>query len=202
MKFLAIDTSGSHLTVIANGEKLSVKYIEDCRLSHSVVLMDEIEKALSEAEMTLKDAEVLACCVGPGSFTGIRIGISTIKAFAYAENKKVLPVTSFEVLAYNKSSEKDKLTLIDARHDNFYACGFSKQNEVILDPFFAPISEIEKICGNYDIISDIKIDNGLFVENKSEGFLRAVQAKLNSATDDRESLIPLYVKKSQAEEEL
>ena len=203
MKYLAIDTSGKHLTVIACGEKLIVRHLPDCSLSHSVVLTDEIELALSEAEMTLKDADVLACAVGPGSFTGIRIGVATVKAFSYAENIKVLPVTSFETLAYNISSKKRKLTLIDARHGNYYACLFDEKNEQISSPQFLNEEEIKKLIKKEKcvVVSDEETPFNSTVADLKAGFYKAVEAKLGNAVEDRELLVPLYVKKSQAEEE-
>ena len=106
------------------GEKnKAVKFLPDCALTHSVVLMGEIENALAEAGIDKKDIDVFACAVGPGSFTGIRIGVATVKALAYALGKKVLGVTSFDSLAYNVSDGRKKLAVIDARHGNFYACG-------------------------------------------------------------------------------
>lgn len=203
MNFLAIDTSGNHLTVIASGKKLSVRYIPDCALTHSVILMDEVENALKGAEISLKDTEVLACAVGPGSFTGIRIGIATVKAFSYAENIKVLPVTSFECLAYNIISEKRKLVLIDARHGNYYACLFTADNKPISSPSFLTEKEIENLIRNEDseVISDKETQFNSIVADVKDGFLKAVEEKLNEATENRELLVPLYVKKSQAEEE-
>ena len=203
MNYLAIDTSGKHLTVIANGEKLVVRHLPDCSLSHSVVLMDEIEFALSEAGVSLKDVDVLACAVGPGSFTGIRIGIATIKAFSYAENKRVLPVTSFESLAYNISSKKRKLALISARHGNYYACLFSEKNEPLSSPSFLNEEEIKALIKKEKcvVISDEETPFNSTVADLKAGFYTAVEAKLNEAVEDRELLVPLYVKKSQAEEE-
>ena len=203
MNYLAIDTSGEYLTVIASGKKLAKSYVENCQLSHSVILMDEIEKCLKNAEIGLSDVGVVACAVGPGSFTGIRIGVATAKAFAYAQNLKVLPVTTFELLAYNIVSERNKCVLIDARHGNYYACVFDKDNKIVYEPSFISVNDIAKISENCDIVSDKPIDGyNAKVASPSEGFKLAVESKLINATFDRETLIPLYVKKSQAEEEL
>ena len=62
--------------------------------------------------------------VGPGSFTGIRIGISTIKGFCLAAGKPSLPVTSFETMAYNDVDGNKLLCLVDALHGRYYACGY------------------------------------------------------------------------------
>ena len=90
MNYLAFDTSGSYLTVLAKGKGEKLVKIEECTHSHSVILMPEIEKCLFEVGLKLEDIDLFACSVGPGSFTGIRIGVATAKAFAYALSKKVL----------------------------------------------------------------------------------------------------------------
>lgn len=164
--------------------------------------MGQIEKCLLEAGLELEDIDVFACSVGPGSFTGIRIGVSTAKAFAYALSKKVLGVTSFQSLAYNVVDNVKKLTVIDARHDNFYVCGFDGENKVIVAPCFKTKQEIIDLYKGFLIISDVEIEGVECIKGDiAVGFERAVDNNLLSAKEDRESLVPLYVKKSQAEEE-
>lgn len=203
MKYLAFDTSATRLTVAVGGNKKVVKGVEECFHSHSVVLMPEIENCLTKAETELGEIDVFACSVGPGSFTGIRIGVSTAKAFAYALSKKVLGVTSFESLAYNIVDKVKKLTVIDARHDNFYVCGFDENNAVIIEPCFKTKQEIIDLYSDFLIVSDVEIE-GINAKKGDmiDGFVKAVEAKLSLASDNRESVVPLYVKKSQAEEEL
>lgn len=203
MKYLAIDTSGSYLTVIASdGEKTSVRYEENCALNHSVALMGEVENALAEAGLCVKDIDVFACSVGAGSFTGIRIGVSTVKAFAYASDKKVLGVTSFESLAYSIEERVKKLTLISARHGNYYVAGFDENYEMILSPKFLTAGQINDIKDGYLLVADEDTDNlGAVIADPVKGFKRAVEANIGKASFDDETLVPLYVKKSQAEEE-
>ena len=202
MNYLAFDTSGFYLTVAVKGKEKIVKKIDECTKSHSVLLMDEIESVLQEANTDLKDIDVFACSIGAGSFTGIRIGVATAKAFAYALSKKVLGVTTFESLAYDIVGNENKLTVIDARHDNFYVCGFNKDNEVILKPSFLTKDEVLSLS-DYLIISDTDIE-GINVKKAdiARGFVKAVEAKIGNASSDVETLVPLYVKKSQAEEGL
>ncbi|MBR1867767.1 MAG: tRNA (adenosine(37)-N6)-threonylcarbamoyltransferase complex dimerization subunit type 1 TsaB [Clostridia bacterium] len=202
MNYLAVDTSGKYLTVIAKGKKKSVVFVEDCALSHSVILLDEIEKALIEADITLKEVDVFACAVGPGSFTGIRIGVATVKAFAYSLRKKVLSVTSFDTLAYDRVNGKRKLALISAGHNNYYGRLYAEDGCEKGEPFFASQDEIMKTDGFDEVVCDgqTPFDNS-YAANVVNGFENAVEANLFKAVDDLESLIPLYVKKSQAEEE-
>jgi len=201
MNYLAIDTSGSHLTVTCRkGEKTACGFVPECNLQHSVILMGEIEKTLSEAGMEAVDADFFACAVGPGSFTGIRIGVSTIKAFAYSFKKPVLAVTSFDTLAYNRCKEEKFIAVIDARHDNYYVCGYDGR-ELFLKPEFIGREELEKLADVYTLVSSTVLD-GFKSETADikDGFIKAVEAKSDFAVSDREQLVPLYIRKSQAEE--
>lgn len=202
MKYLAIDTSGTYLTaaVYVDG-KIYGGFHPDCGLQHSVTLMPEIDKALKESGFTIEDLDFIAVTVGPGSFTGIRIGISTVKAFAYAYNKKVLPLTSFDTIAYNKERGK-VLAVIDARHDNFYVCGYDDKT-VIINPCFIDGEKLEELSRDYAVLASAPIEGrNCEVVDVFEGFLKAIDEKSNLITEDREDIVPLYVKKSQAEEGL
>ena len=221
MNYLAIDTSRESLTIaagsvktesvakgnaagsdMAGGEVKSVRFLPDCALTHSVLLMDEIEKCLAEAGFDKKDIDVFVCAIGPGSFTGIRIGVATVKALAYALGKKVLGVTSFESLAYNVSDGRKKLAVIDARHANYYVCGYDASGKINLSPRFVTLDELKKLSEEYEIVSDTETGiAGAIVANVKDGFIKAAIANLGNSSEDAETLVPLYVKKSQAEEE-
>ena len=86
--------------------------------------MEEVDKVLKQADLSPAECDFFAAVVGPGSFTGIRIGISTIKGFCLAAGKPSLPVTSFETMAYNDVDGNKLLCLVDALHGRYYACGY------------------------------------------------------------------------------
>ena len=193
MNILAIDTSGNHLSIVLfYNDKVISMHDKNINLKHSVTLLPALEDMLENNGVSLSEIDVFCSVIGPGSFTGIRIGVSTVKALAYAFDKKVLQVTSFDVLAYNKPSAK-VLTLIDAKHGHYYACGYDNL-QVVLPPCYIDESAVAELSKEYSLLKDCDGDilNGL---------ISAVKAKLSLSTNDRESLIPLYVKKSQAEEE-
>ena len=200
MNCLAIDTSGSHLTVVViKNEQVFCEFLLDSGLKHSTTLMPIIEQTLLKAGLDIKDIDVYSAVTGPGSFTGIRIGISTIKGLSYAFKKPVINVTSFDVLAYNKR-ERKSLAVIDALHDNFYVQGYD-DTAVCLLPQFIDVKKLEQLSKEYQIISSTQIEgvNALVCDLK-QGFINAVIAKMGEQNLDRESLVPLYVRKSQAEE--
>ena len=124
MKNLAIDTSSEVCGVaILEDDKL----IDDNSLNngktHSENLMPLIKEVLERNNLSLKEIDLISCVVGPGSFTGIRIGISAVKALAEVNNIKIASITSLESLVQNINS-KTKVSMIDARNDQVYVRNF------------------------------------------------------------------------------
>lgn len=208
MKYLAIDTSGDLIVILFDGEKYHTRYLKGCNTKHSLTLMPYIEECLIESGLKLEDLDFYGVVTGPGSFTGIRIGISTIKALAFATNKKVLALTSFQVLAYTDNAPDKVLLLIDANHDNYYASVFENK-KCVMNPRFLHIDELEKVSDNYSIVSENisdELKNSLLkrdflVGDRVSGIINAINDNYSNLVD-LEEVVPLYVKKSQAEEEL
>ena len=200
MNYLAIDTSGKNLTVIVKKEdKEYIFYDKECGVNHSVQLMPRVEELASKADFDFSDADFFACVVGAGSFTGIRIGVATVKALCFAFNKPCLSVTSFDTLAYNKA-DGNVLAVIDAKHGAVYACGY-ENGKVVFPPSYIKTEEAYALSKTYTLVSSEKV-SGLETEEVSvaTGLTSAIQKKLSEVTSDLESLVPLYVRKSQAEE--
>ncbi len=190
MNFLAVDTSYERLFVAAyrGGEVFS--RTENEAMRHSVLLMDGIDDVLSKAGLTLGELDFLACTVGPGSFTGVRIGIAAVKGMCFAANLPALSVTSFDTLAYADRNGK-RLALIDAGHGKFYACPY--ENDVALEPAFLGEEEINALekRGYRPIVSET-CDRG-------KGLITAAEVLYKNAAPARE-LTALYLRKSAAEE--
>lgn len=200
MNYLAIDTSGNHLTaVLSVDEKIYEKFLPSSGVNHSVELMVCVEELFSAANVTPNEVDVFCSVVGPGSFTGIRIGVATIKGFADPTNKKVLAVTSFDTIAYNKTCEK-VLAVINAHHDNFYVCGY-ENGKVSLQPSFTNLEQVKELSKEYKLLSYEPID-GLMVEIVSplEGLKKAIEHNIANASGDVNSVKPFYLRLSQAEE--
>ena len=124
MKNLAIDTSSEVCGVaILEDDKL----IDDNSLNngktHSENLMPLIKEVLERNNLSLKEIDLISCVVGPGSFTGIRIGIAAVKALAEVNNIKIASITSLVSLVQNINS-KTKVSMIDARNDQVYVRNF------------------------------------------------------------------------------
>ena len=222
MKILAIETSGKICAVALLEDKdiIQEKIIED-ENTHSVKLMPLIDELLKETKVNLKDIDLFVCDKGPGSFTGIRIGISTIKAFIDVTNKKAIGITSLEALAYGVEEEGIICSLIDAKNENVYYGLFKKERNDIKQVGkleFNNINEIINILGqikekiifigngslNYKELIKYKLnEEAVFVsEEKSKLNARNIALvayeKKNEAVDSK-GLVPVYLRKSSAE---
>ena len=132
MKILAIDTSSQICTVcICEDTEVLIELNDDNEKTHSQKLMPMIQEAFEKVNLSLDNINLLACSQGPGSFTGVRIGISTAKAFSDAKNIPVIGVSSLEGLAYNLNSNGLICSLIDAKNNNVYYGLFEFENNCL-----------------------------------------------------------------------
>jgi tRNA threonylcarbamoyl adenosine modification protein YeaZ len=158
--------------------------------------MGEVEKAFDEVNLKPNNCDFFAAVTGPGSFTGIRIGISCAKGFALATGKKLLGVTSFDLISYNIKCDTDYVVAIDAAHGHYYTCVYNKDGKVKGEPSY--LSEEQVNAFNLPVFGfeDLPLNNYKKVEVKS-CLYPAICASLNNLSDDIDAL---YVRKSQAEE--
>ena len=201
MKFLAVDTSGKQLnTAVFDGARERVFRRGDCAMQHSVLLMDEIDGALRAARLAPSACDFFACVAGPGSFTGIRIGIATVKGLCLALGKPALALTSFDTLAYADKSGK-KLCLVDAGHGNFYACGYADTEVVLPAAFISRAQADALIAEGYAPVAAAPLFEGVRTADIGAGLFAAALAKAGEARGAH-ALEALYLRRSSAEEKL
>ena len=148
MKILSIDTSSNVCGVsILDDTKLICKLDAIAVNSHSETLMPMISDALNEANLSIDDINLIVCDIGPGSFTGIRIGVSTVKAFRDSKNIELVGITSLECLSRQISNELSNNSLIcsmiDCKNDNCYYALYQKTIDG-LDVLITPDSDSVK----------------------------------------------------------
>ena len=209
MKFLAVDTANEYMCVLAYNEgKTASAFLPDCSMRHSTEIMKQVDAVLSESGLTLRECDFFSAVVGAGSFTGIRIGISAVKGFCLAFGKPALPVTSFEVAAYNALEAGEKsLCLVDALHDAYYVCGFDDKMQVVQQPAYLTEEEVLALAGNEYTLRAVCVREELTLGiaekmtvkacNPVTGLLQAVLAKAQKS--EFAPLDALYVRKSSAE---
>lgn len=130
MKILSIECSAvpCSAAILEDGKIIASKFI-NVGLTHSQTLMPMVEEALKEAKISIKDIDGFAVSAGPGSFTGIRIGISAIKGMATPENKPCYPVSTLLAMAQNyKDADCLICAVMDARCNQVYNANFEIEN--------------------------------------------------------------------------
>ena len=222
MKILAVDTSSypASAAIAEDGIILGEHVIRNKR-KHSQNLMSMIERLFAELEADISDIDVFAVTVGPGSFTGLRIGISTVRAFAQAMDKPTVGVNTLEALAYNFAGNDTMIVpMLDARREEVFTaayefCGILPRE--IIAPCVMTVDEIVSEFSDRKVIytgdgmishrEEIMPDNAIFapahlseVRAASVAVLAGIKAA-EGCTADYNMILPLYLRKSQAERE-
>lgn len=195
--FLALDTSNEYLTVIACKDgKSTVLFEPQCGMQHSVRLMGAAEEAMQRADLAPEECDFFCAVTGPGSFTGIRIGISAAKGFASALNKPVLGITSFQTLAYN--AEGKALAAVPAGRGYYYVCAFGADKSVLGEAKRAEEKELAALAREFPVYSYSALPVPWKKADPAAGLLAAVS---DAKAESFGSLSAFYLRKSQAEEE-
>ena len=220
MKILSIDTCSNlcAVCVLEDNNLIKENILNDTK-NHSERIMPVIAQTLEESNLKLKDIDLIVCDKGPGSFTGIRIGVATVMSFIDSLNISAIGITSLESLAYNVLLNENKpsfiCSLIDSRNDNVYFELYNTSSGL-------PTVQITADCKNInELISELKkYDNICFVGDGSVAHKEILSANLNATFSShneissyslgiaglnaynsgrKDDLLPVYLRKSQAE---
>ncbi len=145
MNLLSIDTSGAACSaaVFCQGRLVSEQYLHHQK-THSAVLLELIDGCLARAELNLSQMELFAVSIGPGSFTGLRIGIGTVKAFAQATGKKIAALSALDLLAQNAPEKRGVVcALMDARNQRVFVSAY-QDGEKILEDCALDLAELKE----------------------------------------------------------
>ena len=148
MKILALDSTENIAAVaITDGKKLIGSTVINAGKSHSELLLPAIESLMKASGLNYSDIDLFACSSGPGSFTGVRIGVSTIKGLAFGSDKPCIGVSTLEALARNLVGfEGIACPVMNARRGQVYNALFEVNN-----------GEIKRLCEDRAIaISDLE----------------------------------------------
>ena len=224
MNILSIDTSGpvAGCCVMRDGRVEHLIEMEH-GLTHSETGMPAVESALSASGLTCKDLDLFAVVAGPGSFTGVRLGVCAAKGFAHAAGKPCAPVHALEALAMNMAGFDGLVCpILDARRGQVYCAAFDVKDgtpkrthaddAVALEDFLASLPTDKRLAfvGDGVAVNEQKIKNILgdraFIPPVSLRSIRAdavcVLAEKNPDTwVPAHQLTPVYLRKPQAERE-
>lgn len=150
MNILALDTSSTSgsLALSKNDRIVFISYL-DIRKTHSERLMVQVKEALEQNKLSIDDIDLICLANGPGSFTGIRIGLATAKGLCYGKKIPLLPLNNLELLASNiYGNQRPILSFVDAKMGEVYAALYSPELEEIIAP---------KNCKPEEILKEIDV---------------------------------------------
>lgn len=135
MKILSIEASAvaASAAVSEDGRLIAEEFTQNA-LTHSVTLLPAVSSVLKKAGLTLNDMDLIAVTNGPGSFSGLRIGVTTAKTLAYAANKKVIGVCTLKALAARLPMVDGLICpIMDARRDQVYNAVYKWENGLLAE---------------------------------------------------------------------
>ena len=144
MKILAIDTSTTHSSCsVMEDNNIVGDFSINQSMSHNEILLVMVDEVLKKLNIDIEDIDLFVAVTGPGSFTGIRIGVTVVKALAMALNKPIVAVNTLEALSFGIFSDKKKIPLIDARGERvYYGVYEGISNTNIVAPALLTIDEL------------------------------------------------------------
>lgn len=223
MNILAVETSTmlGGVAIANNTLGIITELRINVRVTHSERLMTGIDFALKQAGMTISDIDVFGVSIGPGSFTGLRIGLSTIKGFSYSTKKPVVSVPTLEAFAWNFPYSRHPVCIMfDARREEVYAAVFkwkySGFERIVSETSIRPVDLLKSLEGPVifagegallyrEAIIDISGSNAIFAPPQcmvpspaNVAYLGLRKAKAGDFSEPV-SLAPAYLRKSEAE---
>ncbi len=151
MVLLAIDTTSVHggVSLAHDGEILETRPI-DAPDGFGTVIYQEIRSLLERQRLHLRDIDCYAAAAGPGSFTGIRIGLAVVKSLAEAHGKRVVPVSNLAALAW-AGSGRYRAPILDARRGEVYAAVYDDQLRPVVDEVVTAWEEFLRLVGAREV---------------------------------------------------
>lgn len=224
MTILSLDSTSvtASVAISENGVVLAENFINN-GLTHSQTLMPMVEKTLTESGKSIKDIDLFAITNGPGSFTGVRIGIASLKGMADAMNKKCITVSTLEAIAEPLENENSiACSVMDARCNQVYTALFENGNRlcedkaILIDELGEELKQYNKpiifigdgaeLCYNRlsEVLENTQLadENIRYVHASSICRLAEEKAKNNNKHIDSANLVPFYLRVPQAEREL
>ena len=226
MIVLSIDSSSKVATVaLLNDDILLGEYVINNKREHSVLLMPMIENLLKDCELTINDVDGFVVSKGPGSFTGLRIGMATVKGLSFGSNKPYISLSSLDGLAYSLSHFNGLICpIMDALRENVYTALYKNENgefKTLIEPTPMELPELldilkeknEEVIFTGDALLKHKeyiienFPNAKFAPNhinltRASSIGELGLNLLKQGIKDDPNSAPVYLKKPQAEREL
>lgn len=198
MKSLFINTSSFYMSLaILEDDKLLYKKEEEILVDMASKIIPEIELSFNNVPFELKDINKIFVVNGPGSFTGVRVGVTVAKTIAWALKKDVIPLSSLELLATTSVENNHVISAIDARRGYVFAGVYDKDLNVIMPDKYVLKADLEDYLNDGTIVSYDKLDGASM---PVIDIVKIVEKHKNDAPINPHALKPNYLKLTEAEE--
>jgi len=196
---LVIDTSISIPTIaIIKDDKVLYRYHEKIASDMSSKILPIIDDAIKNTNIELKNIDKIFVVNGPGSFTGVRIGVTIGKTIAYSLNKEIIPLSSLEFMSSIDTDKKYIIPMIDARRGNVFGAIYDNDlNCIKKDSLINKEELLKDIDDNYLLVSYDNIENCII---PNQNLLKIVNKHISDTSMNPHDLKPNYLKLTEAEE--
>lgn len=205
MRILYIDTTSNYLySCYSDNEQITGKIEEQLDKDLSVFTLSRIENMLNNNNVKPKDLDKIIVVNGPGSFTGIRIGVTIAKTMAYSLNKEITTISSLQAMKSSSRKNVDYyIPIIDARRNYVFASIYDRDDNIILQEQYINLEAlkvaINNLPGEYTIITNNKFDLPNIEEYKPN-FENIINRYKNNKAIIAHNVDPIYLKLTEAEE--
>ena len=199
MKCLFIDTSNSFINIyiVEDNSVLVYKHVETLK-DMANTIMPLIRESFNDVSFDIKDIDKIFATVGPGSFTGLRVGITVAKTISWGLKIPVYPISTLEFLASIDTDYTRIVPIIDARRGNVFVGAYDSNLNRLESEKLISYDNITKDNGTIFVSYD-----GVYSSDISNvNIIKLIKKHINDESVDPHKLVPNYLKKTEAEEKL
>ena len=201
---LYIDTSCSYLYTAIIKDNISIaSHSEEFSQSLSEIALPKIVEMFDKNNLSPKSVDKIIVVNGPGSFTGIRIGITIAKVYAWSTNIPITTITSLEAMAISSENETVHVPILNARRGYVYTAIYDKSYRELLKPQHIKLDELKEILkeySDYEFISNDEFDCELELNSYEPNFVKIVNYFKDKECINPHAINPDYLKLTEAEE--
>lgn len=193
MTYLFIDTANSFIISIIKDNKIIYYKNDESNSDTSSKVMPILNEAFKSCNLNINDIDKIFVVNGPGSFTGIRVGVTIAKTIAYCLNKPLISLSELELLATTNTNSNYVVPIIDARRGYVFGAIYDKNLNIYFKDSHILLEELKtKLPESFEFISD----------SNNVDLIKIIKKHELDETINPHDLKPNYLKKTEAEEKL
>lgn len=203
MRVLYIDTSSSYLYAgIVEDSKLICEVKKEFGHSLSEEALPEIALLFTNNNLKPQDIDKIIVVNGPGSYTGIRIGITIAKVYAWSLNIPITTILSLEAMSISSTASTIRVPMIEARRGYVFAATYDQNNKQVIKPQYIKKVDMLNLLSNekYTIISNEELEIEALIEKYNPNILKIVEYFKDKEDINPHAINPNYLKLTEAEE--